>query len=157
GEPTINKDLKEFLRKIKNLGFALKLDTNGSKPEALKDILEEKLLDYLALDIKAPPEKYLFFTGNTLSAKVITQSLSLLKDSKIDFECRTTILPQFNLEDLVKIARWISPFVSKYFLQNFQPNKTLDPDFQKLSPHSFDFLISAQKEISCFFNICQVR
>ncbi len=155
GEPTICQDLPVFLGKIKKLGFAVKLDTNGSEPEILKRLINEKLIDYVAMDVKLPKEKYEKILG--IDAQKIDESIKVLKGAKIDYEFRTTVVPTIHTkEDIVSIAKWLSP-ARKYYLQNFRPEKTLDPKFERIKPYPEDFLKEAQKEISPFFEICQIR
>lgn len=167
GEPTINKDLPKFIQKIKKLGFLVKLDTNGSNPKMLKDLINNKLIDYVAMDIKAPKAKYEKLVGKKINIKNIESSLKILKNSLIDFEFRTTIVPTLlKKEDILKIARWISQPTrlrqdfagqGKYFLQNFRPQKTINPKFEKIKPYPQEYLLGIQKAISPFFEICQVR
>ncbi len=157
GEPTINSDLPKFIKKIKKNGYAVKLDTNGSFPEMLRYLIDKKLIDYVALDIKAPREKYEKVTGGRANVKYIERTVSFLKENKIDYEFRTTVVPAFlKKEDILKIAQWISG-AKKYYLQNFRPEKTLDPKFEKIKPYTQEYLLEIQKAISPFFDICRVR
>jgi len=172
GEPTINKKLPSFIEKIKKLGYLVKLDTNGSNPEMLKKLINEKLIDYpsgakggderkfidyVAMDIKAPKEKYSEAVGVKADIKKIEESIDILKKSKIDHEFRTTVVPTFHTkEDILKIARWISP-AKKYFLQNFRPEKTIDQKFEKIKPYPQEYLLEIQKAVSPFFEVCQIR
>jgi len=157
GEPTINSDLPKFIKKIKKNGYAVKLDTNGSFPEMLRYLIDKKLIDYVALDIKAPREKYENVTGGRANVKYIERTVSFLKENKIDYEFRTTVVPAFlKKEDILKIAQWISG-AKKYYLQNFRPEKTLDPKFEKIKPYTQEYLLEIQKAISPFFDICRVR
>jgi len=179
GEPTIHKDLPKFIKKIKKLGFLVKLDTNGSNPEMLKRLIDEKLVDYVAMDIKAPlglkseirnsksetntkykiqNTKYDKTTGVKVDLKKIKKSIEILKSSNIDFEFRTTVVPSIHTkEDIIEIAKWIGGPKVKCYLQNFRPEKTLNPRFEKIKLYSEEFLKEIQKEISPFFEICQVR
>jgi pyruvate formate lyase activating enzyme len=157
GEPTINKDLPGFIKKIKKIGFLVKLDTNGSNPKMLKNLINDKLIDYVAMDIKAPKEKYSQLTGVRVDIKKIQKSINFLKNSNIDFEFRTTIIPALHKkEDITKIARWIGP-APKYFLQNFKPEKTINPKFKKVKPYSQEYLLEIQKAAAPFFGLCQLR
>jgi len=157
GEPCLNKDLSKFVKKIKKLGYLVKIDTNGSFPEMLRHLIDKKLIDYVALDIKAPKEKYKKVTGGRANVKYIERSVSFLKENKIDYEFRTTLVPfLLEKEDILKIARWISG-ARKYYLQNFRPEKTLDPKFEKIKPYAQEYLLEIQKAISPFFDICQIR
>ncbi len=157
GEPTIHQELPVFCGKIKKLGYLVKLDTNGSNPEMLKRLIKEKLIDYVAMDIKAPREKYSEAAGVKVDIKKIEESIKILKNNKIDFEFRTTVVPTFHKkEDILKIAQWIGP-AKKYYLQNFRPEKTINPKFEKIKPYSQEYLLEIQKTVSPFFEVCQVR
>lgn len=162
GEPTINKNLPQFIKKIKKAGYLIKLDTNGSNFPALKSLIEKKLLDYVAMDIKGPKEKYGEITGmgrawSNRKLNNIEKSINFIKSSNIDFEFRTTIVPNLlQKEDILAIAHWIKP-APKYFLQNFRPKKTIDPEFEKIKPYPQNHLLEIQKAVSPFFETCQVR
>ena len=157
GEPTINKDLPKFCKKIKKLDFLVKIDTNGSNPEMLKDLIDKELIDYVAMDVKAPKEKYSQAVEAKIDIKKIQKSIDVLNKGKIDYEFRTTVVPTLHeKEDILKIARWIQP-AKKYFLQNFRPEKTIDPEFEKIKPYSQVKLIEIRNIIAPFFEICQVR
>lgn len=119
GEPTLQADLPEFIAKIKKLGYAVKLDTNGYKPEVLRDLLAAGLLDYVAMDIKNCLSKYEFTTGVESDVEKIKASVELLKSSGIDYEFRTTVVKEFHSrEDLLQIGQWIKG-CPKYYLQQF--------------------------------------
>lgn len=157
GEPTINEDLPLFIKKIKEMGYGVKLDTNGSNPEMLKKLLDKKLVDYVAMDLKAPEEKYEEAVGIKTDIEKIQKSIDLLKKGSIDYEFRSTIVPSIhNKEDILKMAEWIKGS-KKYYLQNFRPEKTLDPELEKIKPYPEEFLAEIKKEISDFFEICQIR
>lgn len=157
GEPCLNKELPEFAENIKKLNYSVKLDTNGSFPEMLRHLVNEKLIDYVAMDIKAPKEKYELLTGRKINIKNIEKSVAILLEGKIDCEFRTTVIPGLlKKQDIIKIAKWISG-AKKYYLQNFRPEKTLNSEFEKLKPYSSRYLLGIQKAISPFFEVCQIR
>jgi pyruvate formate lyase activating enzyme len=160
GEPTINKELPQFLEKIKALGYSVKLDTNGSNPKVIKELAGAKLIDYVAMDIKASPEnpayKNLMIDGITLDD--IKESVEFLKSGKLDFEFRTTVVNTIHKkEEFLKIAEWIGGKNIKYYLQNFRAEKTIDPEFEKIEPFKISFLEEIAKEISPYFKFCQLR
>ena len=163
GEPTIHQDLPDFIKKIKEKGFLVKLDSNGSNPEVLESLIQNKLIDYVAMDVKGPKEKYGIMTGlnaqwDNVMMEKIEKSINLLKNSKIDYEFRTTVVPGvLKKEDILKIADWIKP-AKKYYLQNYRAEKeTINPEFMNKKAYSEEFLLDIQKEISSFFDICKVR
>lgn len=120
GEPLLRKDLPDLLRSVRELGFAVKVDTNGNHPEALEGLLTEGLVDYVAMDIKNSPEKYALTVGlDHLDLGPIRQSVRLLMDSSIPYEFRTTVVDQLHkAEDFEAIGRWIAG-AKAYFLQSF--------------------------------------
>src|SRR5208283_582527 len=145
-EPTIHDDLAAFIKKIKKMKFAVKLDTNGSQPQIVKNLLDEKLLDFIAMDIKAPLEKYKSVVKVPVNSDLIKESIRLILKAKIQHEFRTTIVEsQLEEKDIQQIAKLISG-ANSYALQKFVPAKTLDkkllkeksyPDeeFQKIKKH----------------------
>lgn len=159
GEPTINKDLPIFVKKIKKLGYLVKLDTNGSSPEMLKKLIDKKLIDYVAMDVKAPlkTQNYRLATDKRIDLKKIKKSIEIIKNSVIDYEFRTTVVPQIHTkEDIINLVKDVAP-AKKFYLQNFRPEKTIDPRFEKIKPYPVEFLAEIKKIISPFFDICEVR
>lgn len=172
GEPTVNKDLPQFIQKIKNLGYSVKLDTNGSNPKMLKELVETGLVDYVAMDIKAPKAPIMSSEQRTNDNKFkykdifvegvkmgdIEESAEFLKQGKVDFEFRTTVVPGIHeKEDFLEIAKWIEGKEVKYYLQNFVGQKTIDPEFEKVKPFEKEFLQEIVAEISPYFKICELR
>ncbi len=157
GEPTISKGLIPLIKKIKKMGFSVKLDTNGSDPKLLKTLIDKKLVDYIAMDIKGPKERYNNFSGTKADVKKIQKSIDILKEGKVDYEFRSTIVPTLHKkEDVIEMAKWIRG-AKRYYLQNFRSEKTIDPKFEKIKPYPQEYLLEIQKAISPFFEICQVR
>jgi pyruvate formate lyase activating enzyme len=157
GEPTTTKGLVPLIKKIKKMGFFVKLDTNGSDPKLLKNLIDQKSVDYVAMDIKGPKERYNDFSGAKVDVKKIQKSIDILKEGKVDYEFRSTIVPTLHKkEDVIEMAKWIRG-AKKYFLQNFRPEKTIDPKFEKIKPYPQEYLLEIQKVIVPFFEICQVR
>lgn len=124
GEPTLQKGLKEFIIKVKQMGFKIKLDTNGLRPEVLEDLLNNNLLDYVAMDIKAPYKKYEEITGVIINFENLNKSINLLKNSKINYEFRTTFTPDLNLEDVKEIGEIVKG-AKNFSLQNYRPVNNL--------------------------------
>ena len=138
GEPTLHNDLPDFIRKVRELGLMVKLDTNGSRPGVLAALLEEGLLDYVAMDIKAPLKKYHLLGFD--STEFIEESIKLLNNSKIDHEFRTTCARAIIADDdFIKMAAILDPD-AKWNLQPFNPAKTLDPAFTSETTWSADEL-----------------
>ena len=138
GEPTLQTDLPEFIRKIRTMGFHVKLDTNGSRPGILKALLDEELLDYVSMDIKNAPAKYLTTIGidtgpqedtvpgfDNLITGSVRQSAELLMHSDIPYEFRTTVVKELHTEeDLLTIGKWLNG-AKAYYLQSFRDSETL--------------------------------
>src|SRR4030065_182240 len=147
GEPTMQKDLIPFIKKIKRLGFAIKLDSNGSQPQVVKELLEEALLDFIALDIKAPLEKYKSIVRVPVDTQSIQKSVKLILKSKIAHEFRTTVVKsQLTVKDILEIAKLISG-AKRYALQKFMPTKTLDKKFLKEKTWPDDELEKIKKRL----------
>ena len=124
GEPTLQKDLKDFLRKIKELGYPIKLDTNGYMPGVLWDLLQEKLIDYVAMDIKASRENYAAAAGlRHMDISRIEESIGILKSSGLPYEFRTTVVKGIHrVEEFEDIGKWIAGCPA-YYLQNYEENE----------------------------------
>lgn len=120
GEPTLMPDLKEKIIKLKELGFLVKLDTNGTNPNIIKDLYESKLIDYVAMDIKNSEEKYPLTAGTkNVDIEKIKESISYLINSGIDYEFRTTLIDEFHtMEDIQQMAELIKG-AKKIYLQKF--------------------------------------
>jgi len=136
----------------------VKLDTNGSNPEILKKLIKQKLIDYVAMDVKAVLGKeYMKATGGKANLNNIKKSINLIKNSGIDYEFRTTIVPGIHSkEDIIKMARQIG-LAKAYFLQGFRAEKTLDPEFKNVKPYPKEYLLEASESVKAFFTICKVR
>src|SRR3989344_5901605 len=157
GEPLINNDLIEFLKKIKNLGYEIKIDTNGSNPELLKKIIENKLVDYIALDIKADKDNYNLISGTEIDTKKIEESLRIIINSGIDYEVRTTAVRNYN--NLEKIGKWLSNFkIKKYVIQNFViRDKLIDNNFKKIKQYSEEELNEIKDSIKKYYEKVEIR
>ena len=124
GEPTIWNDLIPFIERIKEYGFKIKLDTNGYKPEVLKEIIDKNLVDYIAMDIKAVFNNYYKIINTKIDTNKIIESIKLINESKIDHEFRTTIIKGMHTkEDLDEIVKLVNG--SPYYLQNFKMEDTV--------------------------------
>lgn len=139
GEPTIQPDILNFIKRIKDMGFSVKLDSNGTRPDVLKKIIDQKLVDYIAMDLKHVPEKYRDITGIDPDIERIKLSVRLIMSGKIDYEFRTTVVPGFHSEkDFDKIADWIRG-AKRYYLQEFRSGVVLDPKLmEKAKKKSID-------------------
>ncbi|WP_019176131.1 anaerobic ribonucleoside-triphosphate reductase activating protein [Methanomassiliicoccus luminyensis] len=136
GEPTLHKDLPDLLRRIKDLGVKVKLDTNGSNPGMLGDLIEAGLVDYVAMDLKGPlNEKYADVVGVDVKLDDIKRSIELLETSGVDHEYRTTVVPVLLTPgDIESMAAYIGG-TKKYALQQFRPGHTLDPSMSMVKPY----------------------
>jgi len=157
GEPTCNKDLKDFIKEIKALGYKVKLDTNGTHPEVIEDLISENLLDYVAMDIKASPKKYNEVTGCDVNLELIKRTIKILKRSGIKHEFRTTYLPLLNEQDIGEITDTFIGKGSKYFLQQFRNRVTNDPAYGSLIPHNKNEVLAAVATAQAHIGLCGVR
>ena len=138
GEPTLSKDLPEFIRKIKKMGFLISIYTNGTIPDMLKELIDNKLIDSVAMDIKAPltEEKYEAITNVKGMLENVKKSISLIMNSGLEYEFRTTVVPGLHSEnDIKEIARYIKG-ANLFVLQKFLPENALDEKLKKLKTQS---------------------
>lgn len=157
GEPTLWPDLPLLIQILKKEGFLVKLDTNGTNPSLLSSLLDEKLIDYVAMDIKGPLERYPEITRRDVKEEDILSSINLIMKSGIDYEFRTTILPYFHKkEDIEKIGKLIKG-AKKFYLQQFYPTKTLDPNFMNEESYLKEDLLEFQKIIAPFVQQVEIR
>lgn len=157
GEPTIQKDIINICQKIKKLGYALKLDTNGLLPRILADLIAKKLVDYLAMDLKGPLEKYSDFCGAQIDPNKIKASITLIKHSQIDYEFRSTLVKGWHTKaDIKKMARLVNG-AKKYFLQNFNWQDGLVGRDFKGESFSHKEMEEFQRIASGFVKECGIR
>ncbi len=141
GEPTIHSDLGELAEKIKDLGFKVKLDTNGTNPDVLSDIMGKGLIDYVAMDIKASlDERYSIAAGKQVDLSLISRSIEIVTQSPIPYEFRTTLVPGIIDADAIENIASSIEGARKYVLQRFVPDNSLDTTYRKALPFPDDFV-----------------
>ncbi len=138
GEPCLFSQLPQLLAFFRNLSFPIKLDTNGTKPDMLAHVIEENLIDYVAMDLKAPLDdiRYSRCVGVPVSVSNIQKSLAILAESKIEYELRMTVCPSLiKKKDIYDLAKQLKN-IPKFVLQYFDPKNPLDPDLKEISAYS---------------------
>jgi len=156
GEPTLNKDLPEFISRIKKLGFLVKLDTNGTNPKILEELIEKKLVDYIAMDIKAPLEFYENTTNVKVNKNDILKGVDLIKKMG-EYEFRITVVPGlFNEKYAKSIGEWLKGS-KRFYIQQFRGIKTLDRKFVDKKPFSKEELINFCNILKPYFKTCEIR
>lgn len=132
GEPTLQNDLIPFMQMIQGLGYQIKLDTNGSRPDLVEEIINLRLCDYVAVDYKAPAQCYQDICGFGGDADQVIKTIRLLSESDVPFEVRTTVIPQLGINELVLMAKEL-PTVPRYVLNRYRvPDKYLQRDEEKI-------------------------
>ncbi|MBS3163137.1 anaerobic ribonucleoside-triphosphate reductase activating protein [Candidatus Woesearchaeota archaeon] len=157
GEPCINKDLPEFLRKIKDASSKpIRIETNGTNPELIEQLINNKLIEGIALDIKNCKEKYFLTCNNKTDVKNIEKTITLIKNSDLDYEFRTTLVPGLHeKQDILKLAEWIYNLgkgkIKSYCLNQFRADlpeeETLNPKFIKKGNYSYEKIKDIKKEL----------
>ncbi len=167
GEPTLQKDLINFCQKIKLLDLEVKLDTNGTNPEIVSKLIDKKLIDFIAMDIKRPFDNYQQATGTNFSINKIKKTLKIIWQSGLPYELRTTVVPGIhNKKILMKLAKQLADLslesnypIEKinYFLQQFQPQNCLNKKFLKLEPFSEIQIKEILKAVKIFLPRTKIR
>lgn len=157
GEPTLHDDLIPFIQRIKALGFLVKLDTNGTRPNVVEQVQREKLADYIAMDIKSPLAKYADTVARPVDIENIEKSISLLIGGTTDYEFRTTVVKTLlTREDLEKMGEEIRG-AKRYYLQKFVPTKTLNPAFIRKTTYADAEFEEMRTMMSTYVNECIIR
>ena len=160
GEPTcypLQNGLNGFLRKAKELGLAIKLDTNGYRPQVLGELLGRELVNYVAMDIKTSLAKYPLAAGVPVDVRRIEESVRLILSSGIDYEFRTTVVPGIvTPEDVEEMAKLIAG-AGKYILQQFRPQVTLDPHFGEIGRYPAQTLLEMAQTAERWIDEVEVR
>lgn len=153
GEPTLYPDLSRFMKKVKGLGFLVKLDTNGSNPEMVRKLIKGRLVDYIAMDLKGPLSTYQNY------AEHIETTIKILTKSGLEFELRTTVVPTLHTkEDLLEMARELQTIgLVTWYLQQFSPKKCLDPRFENIKPYPKSFFEDSLSEIKKYVQTTFLR
>jgi len=157
GEPTLQQDIEGFLRKARGQGLAIKLDTNGYRPQVLRELLAAGLLDYVAMDIKASLAKYSLAAGVPVNTRRIEASVKLIVSSGIDHEFRTTVVPGIVEQgDILEIAKLIAG-AKRYVLQQFRPRGTIDPGLRGVNPYPDCVLLRMARVASAWVGATETR
>jgi pyruvate formate lyase activating enzyme len=157
GEPAIYADLPDLIKRLKNTGILVKLDTNGSNPGQLKELLLAGLLDYVALDIKTSLPKYNLVTDLENIAEAVFGSIDHLMRSQVPYEFRTTCVPGIvDKENIAEIGELVKG-AKRYCLQQFRPVITFDEKFQNVKPYSREDLEGFQKILKDFVETVEIR
>ena len=158
GEPLLQEDIVDFIKKVKKLDYLVKIDTNGTFPERLKEIIDEKLVDYISMDIKAPKNKYNKLAGTKANLRKIEESIEIIKNNAPDYEFRTTFIPDLlKKKDIIEIAKWLEGS-KRFYLQQFKSDIPLiSSKLDNVAPYSKEDIIKTLEEIKPFFKSCDVR
>jgi pyruvate formate lyase activating enzyme len=158
GEPLMQKDITSFCEKVKKLGYEIKIDTNGGYPEKLQELIDKKLVDYIAMDVKAPKSKYDDLAGKKVDIKKIQKSIDIIKKSDLDYEFKTTFVPgSLEAKDILEIGKWLKNS-KKFYLQQFKNDvPVLSSKLGKVMPYSKEEIQDTIKKVKPFFEICETR
>ena len=159
GEPTLHPDLPAFARRIKSLGYLVKLDTNGRDAQMIEEMLGDEVLDYVAVDMKHTPDQYAQATGGELSMDFrwnFESLLDILKEWTIEYEYRTTVVKWMHSEDDIQAMAQYLEGISNYYLQTYKAGNTLDPNFQGIAYNPLE-MIELQKIAAKYVRNCEVR
>lgn len=156
GEPTVHKDLESLIRQIKVMGYKVKLDTNGTNPEAVKNLIDQGLVNYVAVDIKATAEKYEEVAGCGVNTDNIKKTIEIVMNSKVDYEFRTTFLPDLDEKDISEIAKSLAGS-KRYVVQQFRNNTTLSEEYIGRKPYDPQYIRNVVDGIKPLFASCEVR
>ena len=158
GEPFLQKDIGLFCEKIKKIGYKIKIDTNGTFPEKLKELLDKKLVNYIAMDVKAPKNKYKKLAGVDADVSKIDESIQIIKNNAPDYEFRTTVIPGLlDFKDIVEIAKWLEGS-KRFYLQQFRDDAYhLSEKFDNVKPYNVIELDRMLQKIKPYFKECFLR
>ncbi|QUH20165.1 anaerobic ribonucleoside-triphosphate reductase activating protein [Alkaliphilus sp. B6464] len=157
GEPTLQKDLYDFICRVKEEGFIIKLDTNGTNPTILRNLIDKKLIDYVAMDIKAPLIKYPSIVKSFVDLNDIQESINILLKNKVDYEFRTTICKELlSIEDIETIAKELKG-CKTYVLQNFRDGETVLAGKNRFTSYKAEELKEIEEAISSLLNKVVIR
>jgi pyruvate formate lyase activating enzyme len=157
GEPTLQSNLKNFIITLKNMGLKIKLDTNGTNPEVIQELLKDQLIDYIAMDLKAHSSNQECLTGSNKYINQIKKSIKIIQNNNIDYEFRTTVVPNFhNNKDIEKIVKLIKGS-KQYYIQNFKPQNTLDKDLLNINSFPEKKLKEFKKIANKYISNVQIR
>ncbi len=131
GEPTVQPNLRQFITKVRAMGFLVKLDTNGNLPDVLKNLVKDKLVDYVAMDVKTTPDRYKALVGDLVHPDKVVESIAFLKKNRIPYEFRTTLIAGEHTPKVIKDMAKLLAGADTLYLQTFRPETTLDPAFEE--------------------------
>jgi len=158
GEPTIHCDLPEFIKKIKNMGFKVKIDTNGTNPDILSKLIKNKMIDYVAMDIKSSSKKYEEAIGARFDLRKVLKSVKIIKDSRIQHEFRTTVIPGLVEKHDIEEIGGVVEGANQWFLQSFKSDTDLlDNNFKEVIPYSTKILEEMREIGEKFVEKCSTR
>jgi pyruvate formate lyase activating enzyme len=157
GEPTLQKGLPVFAERLKQEGFKVKLDTNGSHPEVVKVLVKAGLVDYIAMDIKGPTAAYDRWCGTTVDRDKIEESIDFIRSGAIDHEFRMTVVPFLHKEADVYEAASRAGGTKRFTVQDFVPRNTLNPAFANVRPFSPDRMMKIRQNVEGIIQDAQVR
>ncbi|MES2215757.1 MAG: anaerobic ribonucleoside-triphosphate reductase activating protein [Patescibacteria group bacterium] len=157
GEPTMHDDLLGFMKKVKSLGYLVKLDSNGTRPEMIEKAIQQGLVNYIAMDIKSPMSKYSQTVARPVDVAAIRKSIAILKTSGVEYEFRTTVIKGLiEPDDFREIGEEIRG-AQRYFLQKFIPTKILNPQFKRKVTYGDEEFASFQEIMNTYVTFCGIR
>ena len=146
GEPTVQPDLRQFIAKVRKMGFLVKLDTNGNLPDVLKGLVRDKLVDYVAMDVKTTSARYTALVGDMAQPAHVVESTAFLKKNRVPYEFRTTLIAGEHTPKVIKEMAELLSGAKLLCLQTFRPETTLDPAFETKKPIA-DRTVDAYRDI----------
>lgn len=146
GEPTMQPDLLAFMRRVKEAGFLVKLDTNGNRPDIVRQILDENLVDYIAMDLKTDLEHYQSVGGFLTKPESIKSSIELLRSGNVDYEFRSTLVRELHDSAILQNMAEQIAGAKRWFLQTFRPEHTLSPAFANFHPFTTAEFVQVQTQ-----------
>lgn len=156
GEPTLSQDLPSFIKQLKDIGLLVKLDTNGYRPDVLKSLIQEGMVDYIAMDIKSSPQNYAKLTGlEAIDMNKINESVNIIMSANIPYEFRTTLVKELHtMEDIDSIGKWVKD-CRNFYLQNYRENEhVINPIYTGFCKEE---LLAFQKHLSRYVKQVQIR